>query len=213
MSGQEHWSHFPLTRLDSIRAWEKARQSYRSTTSTPAAQPEQQQPQSVYDPSLEVEGAAGTRPPYHAPPHDGAVAVAVMPSPSPSTPSAARSAMSAIHHNDPFPATSSAVHTQHDAWPQTEHVTAAARTERRYSEETREAGEALFSISNHTRVAQQQHHQHQQQQQQHQNQHVVPQPQMQPPSQPWPPSPGREKAGAATHGDPSQTHFPKHLFW
>ncbi|KAI5364085.1 putative zn(2)-C6 fungal-type DNA-binding domain-containing protein [Septoria linicola] len=187
MSGQEHWTQHPLTRLDTIRAWENGRRLY-----APAVKPE---PRSVYDPALEADSRSAYT--HHERPSPARSTV-------PPTSMETRTSMPTVDDSDhyqSFPST----HTRTDSWPQPE-INRIDRTERRYSEETREAGEALFSISNHLRSAQQQ-----------QQQHPVPQPQMQsqmqPPDQSWQPPQGADKPGTAKNLDAAQSHFPKHLFW
>ncbi|KAM3414113.1 C6 finger domain protein [Cercospora zeina] len=193
MSGQEHWSHYPLTRLDAIRAWESARRSY-----MPAIKSEQR---TVYDPTLE----AGARTAYTR------QEVASPMSMNAQTASAAPGAsMPSVNNGDPSRSYSTATtHTRNDSWPPAE-GSRTERDERRYSEETREAGEALFSISNHMRSGQQPQHPEQQ--------NPIPQPpvqaQMQPTSQPWQSTTDEsQKASAAAILGNSQPNFPKHLFW
>ncbi|KAF2213708.1 hypothetical protein CERZMDRAFT_96533 [Cercospora zeae-maydis SCOH1-5] len=187
MSGQEHWTHYPLTRLDTIRAWESARRSY-----MPAIKSEQR---TVYDPTLE----GGARTAYTR--HDAA---------SPMSMNAQCVSAAPGANEEHFRGYSNATsHTRNDSWPPAE-GSRMGRDERRYSEETREAGEALFSISNHMRSGQQPQHQ--------QQQLPIPQPpiqaQMQPTSQPWQsPTNEPQKASAAAMMENSQPNFPKHLFW
>ncbi|GIZ48338.1 hypothetical protein CKM354_001140300 [Cercospora kikuchii] len=193
MSGQEHWSHYPLTRLDTIRAWESARRSY-----MPAIKSEQR---TFYDPTLE----SGARTDYTR-----QEVASPMPMNAQSSGAASGTSMPSLNNGEHFRSYSNATaHSRNDSWPPAE-SSRMERNERRYSEETREAGEALFSISNHMRTGQQPHHQ--------QQQHSIPQPpmqaQMQPTSQPWQsPTDEPEKASAATIMENPQPNFPKHLFW
>ncbi|KXT09984.1 hypothetical protein AC579_9367 [Pseudocercospora musae] len=183
MSGSEYWSSHPLNTLHGIRAWERLRRAADITNT---------QPRPSFAPSMPPESTT-IIPPARLP---------------------SSAVTDTLYETSPLHSSSNvgSAHRKHIDIDSQQYPSAARRTElwtapeavmarpdsRRYSQDTREAGEALFSISNHHRTASHQSHSTQAQ---------------------WSPPPSTQqsqtslKPATAVPPQAGSTHFPKHLFW
>ncbi|KAF7185566.1 hypothetical protein HII31_13063, partial [Pseudocercospora fuligena] len=182
MSGSEYWSSHPLNRLDGIRAWERHRRSgeIANRQARPSIAPS-------------IAESATTIPPGRLP--SSTVAdTAYETSPLDSMSNFGSGDQKDIDiYSQQYPS----IPRRTEPWAAPEAVMARPDS-RRYSQETREAGEALFSISNHHRTAS------------HQS-HPPPTQWSQPPSTQHPQT--SVKPATPVPPQTGTTQFPKHLFW
>lgn len=118
-SGQDYWARYPLNRLESVRAWQESRLSERATSR----------------PLDQVHLERTSEPKGQRPPQDTKSQLA-----------APSSGIIDFPMNGEQPHSSASQNTVYD-WPQTQ-SNANVPSEERYSEETRDVAQTLFSISN-----------------------------------------------------------------
>lgn len=182
MSGSEYWSSHPLNRLDGIRAWERHRRSGEITNrqARPSLAPSIAESATTILPGR-LPGSLATDTIYERSPVDSNSNVGNL------------DRKDIDIYNQQYPS----VPRRTEPWAAPEAVMARPDS-RRYSQETREAGETLFSISNHHRTASHQSHRTQE-------------------SWSQPPSTQHSRTSAnpvaAVPPQTGSTQFPKHLFW
>ncbi|KAF2173832.1 hypothetical protein M409DRAFT_48752 [Zasmidium cellare ATCC 36951] len=159
MSGPDYWSSYPLNRLDSVRQWQRARNS--ETITLKPSEPTQKNAASAW-------GVSDVPSDIKMQPVDSALHAA-------SLTSAGDQAPPADFQNEDYD------------WPQTQEAIIAPREER-YSEETRDVAQTLFSISNQGNLL----------------------PRDQPRSVP---APMQGNMANSQDAEALPSRFPKHLFW
>ncbi|CAK4004077.1 C6 finger domain [Lecanosticta acicola] len=120
-SGQEYWAHYPLNELSSIRQWQQHRMSGDLASFQPNAPL-----------SRHLRAATASGPPQAGPTSTGH-----------------SSAISRVAQNGPYYQTPHADQFNGDAGLREQPTYQTPSHERRYSEETRDVAQALYSISNH----------------------------------------------------------------
>lgn len=162
-SGQEYWNQNPLSEIASIRRWQQHRNS--SELANPASQPQPAQPSQ----------ARATRATRASAPMQASVGAPFM---------------SSVPQNGPYYQTPHTAQFNGDA-ALTDPGYQRPNHERRYSEETRDVAEALYSISNH--------------------------PVENPPQQEQAQTATQQESNVTTAGpdklEPLPSEFPKQLFW
>jgi hypothetical protein len=158
LSGQDHWSQYPLNRVKSIRSWQDCRKrvAQRHDSMPAPSRLSTQMGGELSAPS--TEHIDSRPPPVHLSDHE----------------------------------TATAAHTRKKSRSPPERGSSNSFYERRYSQETREAGEALFSI----RASSQSHRL-----------------ETRGPLSTWAPSQSSDRATPTIASGPMISPFPAHLFW
>lgn len=175
LSGQDYWAQHAMNNLDSIRAWEQERQPGSAVIPEPSG----------LGPSTAVELRSEMQSPANLHSHRTMHRMSLPP-----------------RERGQYYSACSAVYPKSEHWPSSD-ISHAPTQKRRYSEETREAGEALFSISNHVRNVSQQSQSYSQ-------------PHSPSPLQALGPNQPPETATilrSAVNYTNLDKDFPKHLFW
>lgn len=159
MSGQEYWNRYPLTGLESVRQWQRSRNS-----ETASSRPQEQPSKSV------IAGPKEQRAPQNIKMQSIDSAPSVADFPSGDTRAAPDTSGSPGY-----------------TWPQAP-VNALAAQDERYSEETRDVAQTLFSISNQGQTLPREHPQSV-------------------------PKQTQDDVAISTDLDTLPSRFPKHLFW